>query len=299
MLRRLAILPVGLALALGLAGCSGLLAGGGPADPGTASAEANNGWEAWKAFAAYRNAEDPAEARRWVCIAANLDMPEAQEEIARLHWHGFWEPTSPFRHDAFRAYVWSRIALSRRQPVGEMERLLGGVLPGEDRWRADALAREWQPDPAVCDYMELSEYYAIPAGAAPTLMAAELEARAEAGDARAAFVAYRWADSDDEARRWLCIAANLDMPEAQAEIGRLHHDPPDGPAGLFAPDAYNAFVWSVIAVHRHRPFDEMEQQPGEMVAGVARWRAMAQAVSWRPDPADCDDMAASPYYRLP
>jgi len=250
------------------------------------------------AFLAYRLAKTDAERRKWVCIAANRDLPEAQAEIARLHWSVPGYPSRPFAQDGNKAYIWSIIAVQRHQPLEEMERRLREVIVGVERWRATTLALAWRPDPGQCEDMENSAYFSIApatgAGGAP----AEVLTAAEAGDDRAAFLAYRLAKTDAERRRWLCIAANLDLTEAQAEIAWLHRAPPSERPGLFARDDHKAFIWSIIAVHRRLPLDETERQLGGMVTGVERWRAMALAVSWKPDPEQCENMADSPYFNI-
>lgn len=292
---------VGMAAMAALAGCAEALpeprAAPGPA-PADVLAAAEAG-DARAAFLAYRQAETAADRRKWVCIAANLDLPEAQAEIARLHWSVPGAPPIPFAQDGNKAYIWSIIAAQRRQPLESMERRLGEVIPGVERWRAMTLALAWTPDPSQCEDMGNSEYFSIPpvagAGGAP----AELLAAAEAGDAKAAFLAYRRAESDADRRKWLCIAANLDLAEAQAEIAWLHRAPTGDAPGLFAHDEYRAFIWSIIAVHRRLPVDETERRLGGMVTGIDRWRAMAMAVSWRPDPDQCEAMEISGYFSIP
>ncbi|MBE9554008.1 MAG: hypothetical protein IMF05_11140 [Proteobacteria bacterium] len=254
--------------------------------------------DARAAFLAYQQATTDAERRKWVCIAANRDLPEAQAEIARLHWYSFWESPSPFAHDGNKAYIWSIIAVQRHQPLEDMERRLGGVIPEVERWRAMTLALAWRPDPGQCEDIENSEYFSIVRVAEAAPRRAEVLAAAEAGDARAAFLAYRQATTDAERRKWICIAANRDLPEAQAEIAWLHRASPGKTPGPFAHDEYKVFIWSIIAVHRHRPLDEMERQRGAMVTGIERWRAMALAVAWRPDPRKCENMKDSEYFSI-
>lgn len=290
-----------IAMAAAQAGCAEwaqeqIRPGTGPA-PEEVLAAARAG-DARAAFLAYRQATTSAERRKWICIAANRDFPEAQAEIARLHWHSFWEQPSPFGHDGSKAYIWSIIAVQRRLPLEDMERQLRQVIVGVERWRATTLALAWRPDPAQCEDMENSDYFSIApvAGAGPA--PPEVLAVAEAGDARAAFIAYRLAMADADRRKWLCIAANRDLAEAQAEIAWLHRAPTSKPPGLFVHDDYKAFVWSIIAVHRRLPLEEMERQLGGMVTGIERWRAVALAVSWKPDPSQCENMAESPYFHI-
>ena len=292
---------VGIAATVALAGCTEGLpeprpaAGPAPAEV-LAAAEAGN---ARAAFLAYRQAETDADRRKWVCIAANLGLAEAQAEIARLHWSIPGGPPSPFTQDGNKAYIWSIIAVQRRQPLEEMERLLGGAIPGVERWRAMTLALAWRPDPGQCENLANSAYFSIAPAAGGGGAPAEVLAAAEAGDAKAAFLAYRQAETDADRRKWLCIAANLDLADAQAEIAWLHRAPAGDTPGLFARDEYRAFIWSIIAVHRRLPVDETERRLGGMVTGVDRWRAMAMAVSWRPDPGQCDDMKLSGYFSIP
>lgn len=155
-----------IALALILTGCAGVMRELHPEpEPGLsredvlAAARAGN---AQAAFWAYQQADTRAERRMWICIAANRDLPEAQVEIARLHWRSAGIFTSPFRQDAFVAYVWSIIAIGRGQDLDRNEERLAQVLDEGERQRAIQLAAAWRPDPAQCDDMEKSEYFSIP-----------------------------------------------------------------------------------------------------------------------------------------
>lgn len=254
--------------------------------------------DARAAFLAYRHATTDAERRKWVCIAANRDLPEAQAEIAQLHWQPAGMSTSPFGRDKLKAYIWSVIAVHRRQPLEDMEERLGWVIPSGERWRAMLLAVSWRPDPSQCDNMADSDYFSV----GPVMRAApppaEVLVAARAGDARAALLAYRQATTDAERRRWICIAANRNLAEAQTEIARLHRRSPGDPPSPFAHDEYKAYIWSIIAVHRYEPLADMERELGWMVPGVERWRAMALAVSWRPDPSKCDNVKDSKYFSI-
>ena len=117
--------------------------------------------DARAAFLAYKQATTNAERRKWICIAAHRNLPEAQAEIARLHWRHPGILTSPFGRDAFRAYIWSVIAINRRQPLEDMERRLGRVIENGERWRAMLLAVSWRPDPSQCENIEDSEYFRV------------------------------------------------------------------------------------------------------------------------------------------
>lgn len=254
--------------------------------------------DARAAFVAYQQATINAERRKWICIAANMDLPEAQAEIAQLHWHSFWDdPPSPFGHDKYKAYIWTIIAIHRREPVEEMERQLGWVIPEGERWRAMLLAVSWRPDPSQCENMEYSEYFStVPvAGDSPT--PEEVLAAAQAGDAKAALLAYRQATTDAESRKWICMAANRGLPEAQVEIARLHSRSPGDPPGPFAHDLNKAYIWSIIAVRGRLPLGEAERQLGWMVT-EDKWRATALAVSWRPDPSQCENIEDSEYFSI-
>jgi len=292
-----------IALAVALAGCAEWaleqLQPDAPAPPEEVLAAAQAG-DAMAAFLAYRQATTVAESRKWVCIAANRGLPEAQAEIARLHWHSFWDPPGlyPFAHDGNKAYIWSIIAVQRRQPLEEIERRLAEMISGVERWRAVTLAQAWRPDPTQCENMENSEYFSIAQVAEADPAPAEVLAAAEAGDARAAFLAYQQATTDVERREWICIAANRDLPEAQAEIARLHLQSPGNPPNPFAHYKYKAYIWSIIAIHRHQPLEDMERRLGWMVTEGERWWAMALAVAWRPDPGQCESIENSEYFSI-
>jgi TPR repeat protein len=250
------------------------------------------------AFLAYRQATTEPERRKWICIAANRDLPEAQTEIARLHWRPPGLLASPFERDGYKAYIWSIIAIQRPQPLEDMERRLGWAVTEGERWRAMLLAVSWRPDPRKCENMEDSEYFSIApvAGAGPT--PEEVLAAARAGDARAAFLAYRQATTDAERRKWICIAANRDHHEAQVEIARLHLWSPGDPPSPFAHDKHKAYIWSIIAIHRRQPLEDMERRLGWAVTEGERWRAMVLAVAWRPDPSQCENIEDSEYFSI-
>jgi hypothetical protein len=124
-----------------------------------------------------------------------------------------------------------------------------------------------------------------------------LEPPTETGDAKAAFLAYQQATTDAERRKWICIAANKGILEAQIEIARLHSRSPGDPPSPFAHDLKKAFIWSVIAVHGRQPLEETERQLGWMVT-EDKWRAMLKAVAWKPDPSQCENMEDSEYFSI-
>jgi TPR repeat protein len=239
-----------------------------------------------------------AEHGKKICLAANKGSSEAQAEIARLHWHGLWEPPSPFNHDLRKAYIWTVIALRSGQPVEDMEELLGSAIYGVERWRLRELAYAWEPNPAQCENMEKSVYFSIPGNARSGPTPEEILIAARAGEARAAFLAYRRAATDAQRRKWICIAANRGSYEAQTEIARLHSQSSGNRPGPFAYDLRRAYIWSVIAVRRRLPLDDVERQFDWMIA-EGKWRAIALAVSWKPDPDKCEDIEDSEYYSLP
>lgn len=154
-------------LAIVLTGCAGVLRELQPEQEPAPSPEkvraAARAGDPQAAFLAYRMAHTKGERRKWVCIAANRGIAEAQAEIARLHWRAAGIFTSPFERDPFVSYVWSIIAINRGEPLNRTEALLAQVLDEGERQRAIQLAEAWQPDPAQCDDMEGSEYFHTPA----------------------------------------------------------------------------------------------------------------------------------------
>lgn len=289
-----------IALAVALAGCTEwaleqLEPDGSPAQEEVlVAAQAG---DARAALLAYRQATTDAERRKWICIAANRDLPEAQAKIARLHWPTPGDPSTPFAQDGFRYCVWSVIAAHRRQPLDELEEKLRSFFPNVELWRVRTLAYAWTPDPNKCEYMKDSEYYSIPQVAQPDPAPEEVLSAARAGDARAAFLAYRQATTNAERRKWICIAANRGRLEAQAEIARLHSQSSGDPPGPFAHDLNKAYIWSVIVVRGRLPLGEAERQLGWMVT-EDKWRATALAVSWRPDPSQCENIEDSEYFSI-
>lgn len=299
-MRRIVELLV-IAVTVALTGCVDVMQGGESesayqSEDFLAATLAGDGHEA---FQAYRQAATRAEQRKWICIAANLDYPEAQAEIAHLHWRPPGSLVSPFQRDAVKAYVWSMIAVHRHQPLEYMEERLGWIVTGGERWRAMLMAVSWRPDPSQCENMRASEYFNINPIEEACPLPDEVLAEAEAGDARAAYIAYRQALTDADRRRWICIAANRDYTEAQEEIARLHLQAGEDSNSPFGHDEFRAYVWSVIAVHRRMPLEDTLQQFGWVIGEGERWRAMALAVSWRPDPAQCDNMQESAYFEIP
>jgi hypothetical protein len=136
------IAPPVIAMTLALAGCAEWLAGPQPADclaPAEVLAAAQSG-DAGAVFLAYQQAATNADRRKWICIAANLDLPEAQAEIARLHWSCPWERADVFVSDTYKAYVWSIIAM-RNDPYFEgMAERLKTMLSEDEHLQATAQA---------------------------------------------------------------------------------------------------------------------------------------------------------------
>ena len=129
--------------------------------PGQVRAAARAG-DPQAAFLAYRMAHTKGERRKWVCIAANRDVPEAQAEVARLHWRGAGIFSSPFDRDVFVAYVWSVIAMDRGMDLDRNEQRLTQIMDEGERQRAIQLAEAWRPDPSQCENMEESDYFRVP-----------------------------------------------------------------------------------------------------------------------------------------
>lgn len=105
------------------------------------------------AFHRYQTAVSLTEQRKWICIAVNHDLPEAQSELARLHWRYPGAPRSPFRQDMAQAYAWSLIAIGNGQPLDQMEQRLGSAMTSDEQWSAKGLAALWTPDPSHCDHI--------------------------------------------------------------------------------------------------------------------------------------------------
>lgn len=161
-------IPLMVALSLVLSACAGMMEELFPkAEPGRSPEEvmiAAQAGDAQAAFWAYQQADTKAQRRMWVCIAANRDFPEAQAEIARLHWRGAGIFSSPFERDVFVAYVWSVIAMGRGEDLGRNEERLTQIMDEGERQQAIQLAEAWQPDPSQCENMEESGYFRVPSG---------------------------------------------------------------------------------------------------------------------------------------
>jgi len=109
--------------------------------------------DARAAYDLYRLSATVGEQRKWICVAANLGLPEAQMEIARMYW-GPPPPLSfysPFSRDIVKAYVWSRIAMRNGEPMQEISWRLTSGMSGADRLEAERLLNEWMPDPQGCE----------------------------------------------------------------------------------------------------------------------------------------------------
>jgi hypothetical protein len=131
-----------------------------------------------------------------------------------------------------------------------------------------------------------------------SLSPTEAVTAAQTGDGPAAFLAYQTVTTDFERRKWICVAANRDFPQAQAEIARLHwYRPWTGPS-IFRSNGYTAYVWAIIALRNGQPVEHMEERLGELITADQRWRATVQAVFWRPDPSQCETMEDSDYFSI-
>lgn len=141
---------------------------------------------------------------------------------------------------------------------------------------------EWQSEPQPDDRL------------APT----EVMAAAQVEDGRTAFLAYRQASTDEERRKWICIAANRDNSEAQAEIARLHWPSPERVNTTFRRDSYTAYIWAIIAMRNRQPLEHMEERLSWILQEDERWEAQVQAAAWRPDPSQCENIEDSDYFRV-
>jgi hypothetical protein len=152
-----------IAITVALAGCAEWALEPRP-DDAPAPAEvlsAARAGDAEAAFLAYQQATTEAEGQKWICIAANRNLPKAQAEIARLHWPSAWARPSIFGTDGYKAYVWSIIARRNNQPLEHFEKRLSLVIPEDERWRATVQAGAWRPDPSQCENIEDSDYFSI------------------------------------------------------------------------------------------------------------------------------------------
>jgi len=110
--------------------------------------------DAGDAYQLYRTAASTSEQRKWICIAVNRGQPEAQAELARLHWPRPGAPRGPFRQDMTQAYAWSLIAVSNGEPLEYMEERLKSAMTPEEQWKATKLAALWKPDPTDCGHID-------------------------------------------------------------------------------------------------------------------------------------------------
>lgn len=134
--------------------------------------------------------------------------------------------------------------------------------------------------------------------AEPPPASGEIPAAAGAGDGAAAYAAYRRAKTDGERRKRICIAANKDFRRAQTEVAKLHWPSPWEPHSPFVQDGFRYCVWSVIAA-RDEPFEDLGKRLKTFFPDMETWRVRELALAWRPDPAKCEDMRDSAYYRIP
>jgi hypothetical protein len=146
-----------------LGGCSGPQTASAPetgqATAPTAIEGASRQSHAWVAYRQYRTAVSLEEKRKWICIAANQNLPEAQSELARLHWPRPGAPRSPFNRDIIQAYAWTLIAIDNGQDLKDIEERLGYALTPDEQWEATRKAAFWPPDPSHCDRISATGYH--------------------------------------------------------------------------------------------------------------------------------------------
>ena len=133
---------------------SGTAAATGNVPTGDALSGSTASDEAWRAFRLYRASVSITEKRKWICIAVNEGLPEAEAELARLHWPRPGDPPSPFDRDMAQAYAWSLLAIENGQPMQVMEERLGSAMSADERWRATAQAALWKPGTSHCNHVE-------------------------------------------------------------------------------------------------------------------------------------------------
>lgn len=126
--------------------------------------------DAEAAFHLYKTTDAPTEKRKWICIAAHRDLPEAQSELARLHWPAPHTPASPFRRDMEKAYAWSLIAIRNGEPVDHIEQRLGSTMTAVERWDATKLAAFWTPDPSQCEDIGDTDCFGTEPVSSPVLL---------------------------------------------------------------------------------------------------------------------------------
>jgi hypothetical protein len=78
----------------------------------------------------------------WLCRAADLGHPDAQNRFGLLHQHG----KEGVRQDAMRAYMWYRLAASNGNytATAEAQALLENMTAGQ-AMEAEVLLQKWKP----------------------------------------------------------------------------------------------------------------------------------------------------------
>ena len=109
--------------------------------------------DAQAAYALFRLSTTIGEERKWICVAANLGLPKAQAEIARMYWR---RPPplnnySPFHRDIVKAFVWGHMAMRSGESMQSMTRHLTQGMSEAKLAEAERLVNEWVPDPEECE----------------------------------------------------------------------------------------------------------------------------------------------------
>ena len=86
------------------------------------------------------------------------------------------------------------------------------------------------------------------------------------------------------------MAANQNLPEAQAELARLYWPAPHRQFSPFCRDRNRAYAWTLIAIRNGEAIDDMEQRLGSTMTEAERWEATKMAAFWTPNPDRCERM---------
>ncbi len=106
--------------------------------------------DVYAAYDLYRATPQMDEKRRWICVAANRELPPAQAELAKLYWPRPGSPPSPFRRDIVKAYVWSHLAVMNDEPMQLNRSRLWQGMSETQRVEAAQMLSDWSPDLELC-----------------------------------------------------------------------------------------------------------------------------------------------------
>jgi len=106
----------------------------------------------------------------------------------------------------------------------------------------------------------------------------------------AAYSLYRRSTTVEEQRKWICVAACLGLPAAQAEMARMYWrpPPPTNTVSPFSRDIVKAYVWGCIATRNGEHMQDMTQLLTLGMSEEKLLEAKRLVKEWKPRPGECN-----------